>query len=89
MTARAYGSPFYSEPDHGAHDPNIENQVKANFWSTMSLIVTVCATAASKASVGFFILRLVMQRWHRIVILAALALFGIVCIGKCYNHPVH
>lgn len=40
------------------------------------------AEALSKASAGFFLLRLVFERWQKILIVATSVVFAALCVGR-------
>lgn len=42
----------------------------------------IVGTVLIKSSVGFFLLRLIFERWQRISVLCTLAVFAAICTGK-------
>jgi hypothetical protein len=55
--------------------------VNSTLWRTVGQTFAMFNTPLAKASVGAFLLRLVMARWQKIVIYTLLALFSAVTVG--------
>ncbi|KAK6836101.1 hypothetical protein PG987_006596 [Apiospora arundinis] len=64
----------------GRDDLDEDTRYNTIFWRDVGQSNALVATAAAKASVGFFMIRLVIARWQKVLISAAMGALGVVCI---------
>ncbi|KAK7912186.1 hypothetical protein PG985_014667 [Apiospora marii] len=64
----------------GRDDLDEDTKYTTIFWRDLGQSNALVATAAAKASVGFFMIRLVIVRWQKILISMAMGALGAICI---------
>ncbi|KAK8079299.1 hypothetical protein PG994_003106 [Apiospora phragmitis] len=64
----------------GRDDLDEDTKYNTIFWRDVGQTNALVATAAAKASVGFFMIRLVIVRWQKILISMAVGAIGAICI---------
>lgn len=67
---------------YGRDDLTAPEDVEATYYRMIAQSFSLLATGTSKASVGFFLLRLVVVRWQIISIWAIMSVMGILSIRK-------
>ncbi|KAK8029540.1 beta-lactamase family protein [Apiospora rasikravindrae] len=64
----------------GRDDLDEDTKYNTIFWRDVGQSNALVATAAAKASVGFFMIRLVIARWQKVLISMAMGALGAICI---------
>ncbi|KAK8045876.1 hypothetical protein PG996_013940 [Apiospora saccharicola] len=64
----------------GREDLDEDAKYNTIFWRDLGQSNALVATAAAKASVGFFMIRLVIVRWQKVLISMAMGALGATCI---------
>lgn len=57
---------------YGRDDLDPAGEAETSFWRMVAQTFAMTATATSKSSVGFFLLRLIAKPWHKVVIWSAM-----------------
>ncbi|KAK7953047.1 hypothetical protein PG988_013741 [Apiospora saccharicola] len=70
--------------EKGSAGEDLDEDAKYNtiFWRDLGQSNALVATAAAKASVGFFMIRLVIVRWQKVLISMAMGALGATCIRE-------
>lgn len=66
---------------------SLEELTKSNICVIVAESLGIGVTMFSKAAVGYFLLRLVLEQWHKISIIGVLLVFATICVGECT--PAH
>lgn len=66
----------------GRDDLDEDTKYNTIFWRDVGQSNALVATAAAKASVGFFMTRLVIVRWQKILISMAMGTLGVICVRE-------
>lgn len=72
---------------YGRDDLDPAQTAEMTFWRMAAQTPALLGTATSKASVGFFMLRLVAKRWHKITIYVVLGIMSILSVGRFLATP--
>ncbi|KAJ1325015.1 hypothetical protein MN608_09724 [Microdochium nivale] len=65
---------------YGRDDLDPAGMAKTSFWRMVAQTFAMTATATSKSSVGFFLLRLIAKPWHKVVIWSVMAFMVVASI---------
>lgn len=68
----------------GRDDLDEDTKYNTIFWRDVGQSNALVATAAAKASVGFFMIRLVIVRWQKVLISMAMGALGAICVRECF-----
>lgn len=73
---------------YGRDDLNADEEVSAAYYRMTAQSFSLIATGTSKASVGFFLLRLTAIQWQIISIWVIMIVMGIMAICMFPFHPI-
>ena len=72
---------------YGRDDLDPAQTAEMTYWRMAAQTPALLGTATSKASVGFFMLRLVAKRWHKITIYIVLGIMSVLSVGTFCTPP--
>lgn len=67
---------------YGRSDLDAASTADTTFWRMVAQTFSLLATGTSKASVGFFLLRIVAAQWHKVVIWGVVGVMGVLSLRE-------